>query len=184
MSQTPDAVLVARALQGEHAAFRQIVENTQSMVYNLAYRFMRNQHDAEDITQEVYVRLFRNLKKYREEIKLTTWLYKITTNCCLDMLKTSRSRQSFSTMEKVQLFDSQDPQEVMERFEVNALVLHLAEKLTPVQKAVFILRDLEGLTVIEVEKVLSMKKDTIKSNLYYARKRMSELLQPYKTQKI
>lgn len=182
MSKMPDKVLVLQALQGDKSSFRQIVEQTQSMVYNVAYRFLRNQHDAEDISQEVYLRLFKNLKNYNPTIKLSTWLYTITTNCCLDVLKSSARKQQYTSLDQMTTVESPDQAQLsLERFELHELILNMAERLTPVQKAVFILRDLENLSLEEVSNILSMRSNNVKSNLYYARKRMSELLTPYKS---
>ena len=180
----PDSILVEKAKQGDRQAFRQIVENTQGMVYQVAYRFLRQQHEAEDAVQEVYVKLWKNLPGYNPRAKLSTWLYRIVSNYCLDVLKSKsyKKRNQSYDLEKFQLNDPIQADHQLNQHEMSELILKAADQLTPVQKAVFILRDLEGLSVEDVCDNLSMKADSIKSNLYHARKKMFVLLKPYQNE--
>lgn len=174
---TPE--LIQEAVRGSQPAFRAIVEANQGFVYAVAFRFVNDQQEAEDITQEVFVRLWKNLKSYRHEVKLSTWLYKIVTNRCLDFLKSRHGRQrknkvDISTTHFVQ--DSSTPEKEFQQQELTRIIHAAADELTPKQKAVFILRDLEGLTSEEVSEALSMSAGNVKSNLFYARKKMTEKL--------
>ncbi len=174
---TPE--LIQEAVRGSQPAFRAIVEANQGFVYAVAFRFVNDQQEAEDITQEVFVRLWKNLKSYRHEVKLSTWLYKIVTNRCLDFLKSRHGRQrknkvDISTTHFVQ--DSSTPEKEFQQQELTRIIHAAADELTPKQKAVFILRDLEGLTSEEVSEALSMSAGNVKSNLFYARQKMTEKL--------
>lgn len=177
---TPE--LIQEAVRGSQPAFRAIVEANQGFVYAVAFRFVNDSQEAEDITQEVFVRLWKNLKSYRHEVKLTTWLYKIVTNRCLDFLKSRHGRQrknkvDISTTHFVQ--DSSTPEKEFQQQELSRIIHAAAEELTPKQKAVFILRDLEGLSQEEVSETLSMSTGNVKSNLFYARKKMTEKLKTW-----
>jgi len=180
----PDSVLVQEALQGSRTAFRQIVENTQAMVYQVAYRFLGNSHDAEDAVQEVFIRVWKNLKKYNGQAKLSTWLYRIVSNYCLDVLKSRQHRITTASKNEdmLHIADNSLTDGRLNRSQAHQLVLEAAARLTPVQKAVFILRDLEGMRVDEVCQTLAMTPDSIKSNLYHARKKMSQLLKPFQNE--
>ena len=167
---------------GDTSAFRRLVENHQAFAISVSFRFVGNASEAEDITQEAFVRLWKHLPKYRFEIKLTTWLYKIVTNLCLDYLKSrhGRQRRQWSNVddhENVPAPSSTDASLLEEEFKAN--VLRMAETLTPKQKAVFVLRDLEELTMKEVGEILSMSTNNVKSNLYHARVKMGELIRKY-----
>lgn len=173
--------IIEKAIAGDQQAFRMLVEKNQAFVYSLSYRLLGNSTDAEDITQETFIRLWRNLARYRMEIKLTTWLYKITTNLCLDLLKSKRRKQDYRT-------DSVDHEMIADRFvadqalmneEFRLILLKMTEVLTPRQKAVFVLRDIEGLEVKEVCEILSIGAGNVKSNLYYSRIKMSQLIKQY-----
>ena len=174
--------LIQDAVRGSHKAFRTIVEKHQAFVYAVAFRFVNDEQDAEDIAQEVFVRLWKSLHTYRQEVKLTTWLYKIVTNRCLDFLKSRHGRQRKNKVEVDKGNHIQDhitPEKELQQQELKRIIQEAAEELTPKQRAVFILRDLEGLTTEEVSETLSMSAGNIKSNLFYARQKMSEKLRAY-----
>jgi RNA polymerase sigma-70 factor, ECF subfamily len=99
MSDRSDQEIVEDARRGNAFAFRHLVEKHQAFVYRLAYRFVGTVGDAEDITQESFIRLWKNLNRYRADVKLTTWLYKIVTNLCMDYLKSSHNRRAKRTIE-------------------------------------------------------------------------------------
>jgi len=173
--------LITRAANGDPQAFRQIVSQNQRFLYSVAYRFLGNAQDAEDVTQETFVRLWKNLPKYRAEIKLTTWLYKIVANLCLDMLKSTQRRQQSAQVDLMEhlVVVNNAADATVHSQELHRIIQEAASKLTPKQKAVFILRDLEDLPVTEVCSILSMSTGNVKSNLYYARQQMSEELKKY-----
>ncbi len=187
MPDYSDQQLVEKTLAGDEHAFRRLVERNQSFVYRLAYRFVGTVDDAEDITQDSFVRLWKNLHRYRPEIRLTTWLYKIVVNQCLDFLKSTQNRRKKQTVE---LADGQyiatalsADQPLLDQ-ELRETVVGLTGKLSPRQKAVFILRDLEEMSMPEISGILSMDPGQVKSNLYYARRKISELIDAhYQTRK-
>lgn len=177
---TPE--LIQQAVSGSQQAFRVIVEANQGFVYAVAFRFVNDEHEAEDITQEVFVRLWKNLHTYKPEVKLTTWLYKIVTNRCLDFLKSRHGRQRKNKVEVDKGSLAQDhstPEKEFLQQEFKRIIHEAAEELTPKQKAVFILRDLEGLTPEEVSEALNMSAGNVKSNLFHARQKMTEKLKAY-----
>src|SRR5687767_11433707 len=149
--QSPTEVeLIERAVKGDTWAFRCLVEKHQSFAYSLSYRLTGNAHDAEDIVQEAFVRVWKHLHKFRYEVKLTTWLYKIITNLCLDFLKSAygKKRYRHASIEKgFEVKTSATPLEEMQAGELMNAVVRIADELTPKQRAVFTLCNLEGLTL-------------------------------------
>jgi RNA polymerase sigma-70 factor, ECF subfamily len=179
MPELSDRELVEKAAAGDTQAFRLLVEKHQSFVYAVAYRIVTSVADAEDITQEAFIRLWKNLKRYRPEIKITTWLYKIVTNLSLDFLKSAHGKHS-KRMDNVDHHtrvagEGASDQPMLDE-ELRIAVEKIANDLTPKQKAVFVLRDIEDLRTEEICEILSMSSGTVKTNLYYARKRIGELL--------
>ncbi|GHN00897.1 RNA polymerase sigma factor [Cytophagales bacterium WSM2-2] len=176
--------LILKSIAGDAQAFRQLVETHQGLAYSIAYRFTRDENESEDIVQEAFVKLWKNLSKYNSDYRLKTWLGKIVTNLCLDHLKSGRVRKVKSESnfsEEVKNVPASNGSE-LETEELKAIVFQLAEKLTEKQKAVFILRDLEMFTPEEVCETLQMSAGNMKSNLYYARLKIKEGLQKfYKT---
>jgi RNA polymerase sigma-70 factor, ECF subfamily len=168
--------LIQEAARGSQQAFRAIVEVNQGFVYAVAFRFVNDAHEAEDITQEVFLRLWKNLHTYKPEVKLTTWLYKIVTNRCLDFLKSkhgSQRKNAVDVNKQLHLAAHSTPERAYQQEELIKIIHAAADELTPRQKAVFILRDLEGLSSAEVCEALSMSASNVKSNLFHARQKIT-----------
>lgn len=182
MTAQVEQEVIGKAMAGNTDAFRVIVDHYQSFAYSVSFRFLGQAEEAEDVVQEAFIRLWKNLHKYRPEVKLSTWLYRIIANLCLDFLKSTYARQQknlndVQTEYRLKSQDSADAE--FNAKELNEQIQHAAAELTPKQKAVFILRDLEGLSVEEVCSILSMSAGNVKSNLYYARQLVSSRLKKF-----
>lgn len=172
---------IAKAKEGNQQAFRNLVESYQGFVYSIAFRFTDHEAEAEDLVQECFIRLWKNLHRYNSEHKLKSWLGKMITNLSLDFLKSARKKNEKN---KVGLDDrlagvDPIPENELDASELHAVVLKLAERLAPKQRAAFILRDLEMLDVEEVCDMLGLSARNLKSNLYYARLSIKESLMKY-----
>lgn len=165
--------LIQRSLQGESRAFRELVETHQGLAYSIAFRFTRDEQESEDIVQEAFIKIWKNLSAYRAEYKFKTWLAKIVTNLCLDYLKSGRVKQR-SALKDLPELSHRSEENKLEEAELKEAVIALADQLTEKQKAVFILRDLEMMEPEEVCDILQMTSGNLKSNLYYARLKIKE----------
>jgi RNA polymerase sigma-70 factor (ECF subfamily) len=177
---TPEIIEKAKA--GSAKAFEIIIDDHQAFAFRVAFRFVGRTSEAEDIVQESFISLWKHFHQYRAEIKLTTWLYRIIVNKCLDYLKSSSARQSKNNVNidlAYTITTNITPEKEMENKELMMAIQQAAQLLTPKQRAVFVLRDLEGLAVEEVCQILSMSAGNLKSNLYYARLAMSEKLKVF-----
>jgi len=182
MTKQVDAGVIRNAMAGNTDAFRVIVDHYQSFAYAVAFRFLNQAEEAEDVVQESFIRLWKNLSKYRPEVLLSTWLYRIITNLCLDFLKSTYAKQQKNQRDvqtEYLLKSNGQVDEELNVVELNEMIQRAAAKLTPKQKAVFILRDLEELPVVEVCAILSMTAGNVKSNLYYARQQIGKSLKKY-----
>jgi len=174
--------VIREAMAGNSKAFQRLVEEHQAFAYRVAYRFVGESDEAEDIVQEVFVKLWQHLNKYNNEVKLTTWLYRMIANRCLDFIKSARGRQiqnQVDIQESDTLSGSTSSDINILNQELMKAIQEMAASLNPKQRAAFILRDLEDLPVDEVCEILSMTAGNLKSNLYYARKALSEKLKVY-----
>jgi RNA polymerase sigma-70 factor (ECF subfamily) len=165
--------LIQQSLQGNSRAFRELVEAHQGLAYSIAFRFTRDEQESEDIVQEAFIKIWKNLSTYRAEYKFKTWLAKIVTNLCLDYLKSGRIKKR-SEQKKLPEPSHRAEENKLEEDELRAAVMALADQLTEKQKAVFILRDLEMMEPHEVCEILQMSSGNLKSNLYYARLKIKE----------
>lgn len=179
MQLDPDVIRLA--MRGDIQAYRKLVEHHQAFAYAVAYRMLGNEDEAEDMVQEVFIKLWKVLPGYRQEIKLTTWLYKIITNQCLDHLKSNyrKANQNRKSVLDLVIQAPGTPDNELQQREWIVQVQEAAAALTPTQKAVFVLRDLQGLDVEEVCQVLEMNDTQVKSNLYHARKAIAQQLEKY-----
>lgn len=149
--------------------FAQIIDRYTDFTFAVAFRLLNNHEDAKDISQDAFVKLWENRKKYNPKIKLTTWLYKIITNTCLDYLKKQKnqpdSEKILNTLPETAFL----PDTKLENKQIGEIIQALSNELTPKQKTVFVLSDLEELSADEISEITGMSKSTIKSNLYHAR---------------
>lgn len=174
--------VINQAKAGSRRAFGIIVDEYQSFAFRVAFRFVGQVAEAEDIVQESFISLWKNMHQYRPNIKLTTWLYRIIANRSLDFLKSVDAKQKKNHVDieiGYTLRQETTPLSELESKELFKVIELAADLLTPKQRAVFVLRDLEGLTVEEVCDVLSISTGNMKSNLYYARQSISKILKPY-----
>ena len=139
-------------------------------------------NDAEDIVQEAYIKVWKNLHRYDYDFRFKTWLGKIITNLCLDVMKSSHRKRQLHPGDLESLpfaTDANESGSELELHELKTIIHRLAASLTEKQRAVFILRDLQQLEPDEVCSMLSISPGNLKSNLYYAREKIKVQLDLY-----
>lgn len=186
-----DAVLVLRCQEDDCEAFDEIVARYKDGIYNYIWRMISNREDAEDLTQEVFVRAFVAIKSFRRESKLRTWLYKIATNLCVDKYRRAGlERQVVIPLERGQDDDgtpkpfdapdnTHDPQRIYERMALQAEVQKALSRLPEKLRAAIVLYDLEGMSYQEIAGAVGCPVGTVKSRIFNARMRLRDLLKSY-----
>jgi len=154
--------------QGNTDAFRYIVSEYQQLIYTLAFRMLCNEADAEDITQETFIKVWLNMGRYKQQYKFSTWIYKIASNTCYDKLRSERVKNV--NLDDYDTFSDTNQEELLHNKELKKLILKLTNGLSPKQKLVFTLSDIEDLEVKEIQLITGLTAAKIKSNLYLARK--------------
>jgi RNA polymerase sigma-70 factor, ECF subfamily len=178
----PDAQLVLSCLRGDSSSWEEIVRRHTRRVHNLCYRFTGNATDAEDLTQEVFLRVYRTLGSYQSAHgAFATWLSSVTRNLLVDHYRrTRRDRLTDSiddTMPKVEeKHVTQTPHQVAEHAELSAQLQHALLQLSPELREAVILRDLQGLDYSEVQKVLQVPQGTVKSRINRGRIELADVL--------
>lgn len=160
------------------------MEEYQSYAFAVAFRFLSDEEDAKDVVQDSFISVWKNFPRYNTAIKFTTWLYSIVTNRCYDKLRSGRTRNTTSIDDAgpsllASLVSDQNPEREYFNAEIAQLVETLTEQLPSKQKMIFVLRDLQGLSIAEVCGVLQISEASVKTNLVYARRHLRERLKPY-----
>ncbi len=168
--------VIRKAASGDMAAFEDIYHKTSGLVYNVALRIVVNKQDAEEVTQDVFLKVSRNLKSFQFRSSLTTWIYRITVNTALNFIR-SRSKVARSSVSYEDAVGSganieQKDTGAQEPDEPEELLKDLLEALTPDQRACVVLRSVEGLSYQEIADVLKININTVRSRLKRAREAM------------
>jgi RNA polymerase sigma-70 factor (ECF subfamily) len=182
-----DAELVAAAKRGDPKAFESLFAKYHARVYNLIYRMVGNEDDAEDLTQETFVRCHRALPSLKAVDFFLPWLWRVATNICRDFARRRARRQTWSLdseivddegtkMSREIQDDSSDPPKLLRRSEVADRVQRALDKLSEDRRVVVILHHLEDVPVNEIAEMLGVPVGTVKSRLARARDDMSEML--------
>jgi RNA polymerase sigma-70 factor (ECF subfamily) len=173
--------LIAEAKNGDVHAFRKIVNGYQSYAYAIAFRFLCDEDDAEDIVQESFIRIWNHLQNFDSRMKFTTWMYKIVVNLCYDKAKSNKRRMSLfarlnDNSSQDDYIESANIERELTDKETIALIKQIADGLSEKQRMIFLLRDLQDLTIQEVVDITGMSESAIKTNLFYARQNIRKKL--------
>ena len=166
-----DKDLIERLRAGEPRAFEALVRAYQHRVFGVALRMLGRRADAEDVAQEVFLRVHRAIGEFRGEARLSTWLYGIASNLCLNRLASADHRRMRPDEDAVMLAPSPaaDAAAVAERSEVEAALRQAIAELPDERRIVVVLRDVEGLSYDEIAQALGLEPGTVRSRLHRAR---------------
>jgi RNA polymerase sigma-70 factor (ECF subfamily) len=184
-----DGAAVARARAGDEDGFRVLVERHSRSIFRLAYRMTGNEHDAEDVVQETFLRAYKRLDRFEERSSFSTWLYRIASNCALDLMR-ARTRED----ERRELAgltgedhaaamlafpaDGPTPERLAFSSEVQQKVAAALDELSPMERAAFVLRHFEGLSIEEIGRALDRHSDAAKNCVFRAVHKLRRALEP------
>ena len=170
--------LVIKAKGGDMAAFEEIYRLTSGFVFNVALRIARRHADAEDVTQEVFVKMHKNLGQFGFQSSLRTWLYRITVNTAISRCRKNTGEANAITKYKNHLATepvSEPFANPIHKNDNETIVATLLAKLDPEQRACIVLREMEGLAYSEIAEILNIPMNTVRSRLHRARETLLEL---------
>lgn len=178
--------LLEKAKNGDVLAFEKLITEYQKKVFNIAFRMVGNYDDASELTQEVFIRVFKSLKNFKEQSLFSTWIYKITTNVCLDEIRKRKKRKAVYLDEEIKLDENEvkrqieddkpTPEMIAEKNEISKAVNDAIESLSEEHRTVIVLRDLQGFSYEEIAKITSCPEGTVKSRINRARQALKEIL--------
>ncbi len=187
-SSTDEESLVRRVLAGEHDLFYELIRPYERRLYAAAFAILRNEPDAEDVAQEAVLKAFKNLRQFRAESKFSTWLTQITVN----EARMRRRKAHSNLMEPIADRPDDDgnytprdfadwreiPSETLERKEVRLKLAQALAQLSQIYREVFVLRDMQHLSIDETAKALGISTASVKTRLLRARLMLRDLLSP------
>jgi RNA polymerase sigma-70 factor (ECF subfamily) len=181
--ETSSRELLVRYKNGDSCAFRAIVERHTRYAYALSFRLLTDDEDAKDAVQEAFIRVWNHRYGFHEEMKFTTWLYRIVVNICYDKLRQRRRswtifKRSAESDEAEASTDGADLQRDVANRDLASQIRRIAGALPMKQRIVFILRDVQELSVSETAEVLNMSPAAVKTNLCFARRKIRDVLEP------
>lgn len=183
MRETKDAVLLARLQAGDESALRDLAEAYGSKIYQLAFRYLRNKEDAEEVMQDVLFKVYRKVGAFRGDAALSSWIYRITFNAAMSRLRTAKYQRtqndelSMSTSEgedgsttRHEVADWSDlADERVFRSQLRRKVFSAILSLPAIYRAPVMLRDIQGMSTEEASELLRVKDQTLKSRLHRGR---------------
>jgi RNA polymerase sigma-70 factor, ECF subfamily len=171
-----DYLIIRQFIDGDKSAFQVLVKRHKEKVRNIVYLTMNNSALVDDIAQEVFITVYKNLKHFRFESQFTTWLYRITVNRCKDYLRRMNVRKIFSPLDEgYEVSENSTP---VENNDISKIVTEAISKLPAKLRMPLILKDIEGFSYQEISETLNCEMGTVKSRIFRGREKLKEILQP------
>ncbi|GHU60416.1 ECF RNA polymerase sigma factor SigW [Clostridia bacterium] len=173
--------IIEKMSSGDDSAFEDLVREYEKKIYNLCLRMTGNPDDAFDLSQETFVKAYRALSAFKMESAVSTWLYRIASNTCLDFIR-KRNRVIFFTLsqsrdDEEEIFaeipdNSYNPEKVFESAQIREAVAAALLGLPPKHRQIVVLREINGLSYAEISEILEISEGTVKSRLARAREHL------------
>ncbi len=185
MTREEEQRCIARTLKGDAEAFAPLVRAYEPGIYGLCFRMARNTEDAQDLTQEIFLRAYRALGSFRGESRFSVWLYRLGHNVCLDFLRRRKRQWEVSLTQtdedgqeqELEIPDGRyEPDALLARAELRRAVRQGLMALPEDQRRILLLREIGGLRYDEIAAVLELEEGTVKSRIFRARKKLCEVL--------
>lgn len=189
-----DRAAVDDVLAGKRESFRVLVDRHGRKVFGLAYRMTGNEHDADEVVQETFLRCYKRLDSFESRSSFSTWLYRIASNCALDLLAKRKQEKThivesdaqedeLSAEERSLDYASTQPgpERMLLSTELRQRVSDAMKRLTAVERTAFVLRHFEGQSITEIGGTLKLKDEAVKNTIFRAVKKMRGELEPFMT---
>lgn len=181
---------IKKLVDGNQAAFGQLLDDYQQKVFGTCISFIPNKEDAEDVAQEVFLEVFKSIPKFKAEAKLSTWIYKITTNKCLEFIRKKKTKKRFAFMQTIlgdnlpitmssYFVEINHPGIILENKEKTALIFKAIHTLPESQKVIFILAKIDGKSYQEIVEITGRSLSSVESILFRAKKNLQKKLENF-----
>ena len=163
----------------DERAFELFIRKYQNMVFSLALRFLGNYNEAEDITQEIFITVFKRIETFRGEASISTWLYRMAVNHCKNRIKYLSRRKTYQQGDNIEIRQSKaegymatrpdKPDEILEAKETEGMISKALQGLDEDHRTILLLRELESMSYQQIAEILALEEGTVKSKLHRAR---------------
>ncbi len=174
-----DSYLVEKCLQGDRSAFSAIVERYKRQIYSITYSMTHNHADADDLSQDTFIKAYENLRKFKLGTNFRSWLRRIAVNICIDHLRHKKRFPENGLDDHPEMLSSHNPHNNVESSESMENIMAAVDSLPVDQRTVVILREMQGLGLKEIAETMNCSESTIRWRLHYARKKLRKKLQSY-----
>lgn len=186
-----DLSLVERCRSSDDAAFSEVVARYKTKIYNYVYRMTGSVDDAEDLTQEVFIRMYTSLGSFRGQSSLNTWLFRIASNLCVDRFRRGKNRRPAYSLDATAATEeggaasydvpdrTYEPQRLLEHAELSEQIAFALTQLPDKLRVTLLLHDMEGLPYEEIAQIAGCPLGTVKSRLFNARLQLRARLSEY-----
>ena len=186
---------VQKLILGDSLAYSKLLDDYQQKVFATCISFIPNKQDAEDVAQEVFLEVFKSIKKFKRNSKLSTWIYKITTNKCLEFIRKKNTKKRFAFLQfsignetpvdKTQYFtEINHPGIILENKEATERIFRIINELPESQRVVFTLAKIDGKSYQEIVEITGKSLSSVESVMFRAKKSLKEKLKVYYTNKL
>lgn len=177
-----DVEIIKRCQQGDHEAFRELVEHYQNKAVWIAYQMVGNYEEARDISQEAFIRVYRSLANFNLMSNFYTWLYRIVVNLCIDFLRKQKPEHKTVSFEDVgEVSGTNSVEQAVEQKELSREVHGTLQQIPLAYRIILILRDIEGFSCKEIGKIVGCNSNTVRWRLFRGRQLFKDAWQLYQT---
>lgn len=176
MRDDPDFDLVLQAQSGDQAAFGALCRKYYNMVYAVAYGVLGRREESQDVTQDVLIKVQRDIVKFKGDSKFKTWLYRVTVNASIDSVRRRKNTEPIENIDGLLSSNAPDPRRLASQAELKERMQKALAKLSAEHRAVLILREWENLSYEEIAETLQLEAGTVMSRIFYARKALAKVL--------
>jgi RNA polymerase sigma-70 factor (ECF subfamily) len=172
--------LISEIRRGNTRAFSDLVERYKDLVFTLAIRMLGNKEEAEEVSQDVFIKVYKSLSKFKGDSKLSTWVYRIAYNSCLDRIKKIKKERIFADLEHIHQTAYADLDNAFEKMadeERSEIIQLCLSQLSSEDAGILTLFYLEENNLLEMEKATSLTVNTLKVRLFRARKRLASIME-------
>jgi len=181
-----DSRVILRARRGDEAAFAELLRRYRAPIFNLCLRMLKNAEDAEDVAQDVFIKVFSMLERYDERYAFRSWLFKIAANQCIDFIRKNRVKllrldepvhYQGEEIERELPDDAPLPDEILHTGDLHRILKEITDDLPPHYRAMIVLRHQEQLSYEEIATMMDLPLGTVKARIHRARALMKVMLQ-------